>query len=222
VLLLPDPDAGESGIEAEVDLRCFAGEGNRSVCSEVISIRLRGAAAKAPASVVQPLLVSDLPVFLRWRGSPPFGATELEQLLGVVDRLIVDGREWAAPEADYRELPALFSRVAVSDIAWDRIESWRLALAAMWPGVADASRLRVLGPEADGLLLAYWLGSRLRRRIELESSPQEEIELVDVDGQPVRPDRPTSRSPSDLLSDQLEIFGRDPIYEETVESFSSR
>jgi glucose-6-phosphate dehydrogenase assembly protein OpcA len=221
ILLLPDRVADESEIEADVDLRCFAGGGpNRSVCSEVVTIRLKGSAASAPASVVQPLLVSDLPAFLRWRGPLPLAAPELEQLVDVVERLIVDSREWEDPESGYRELPTLFSRVAVSDIAWARIEPWRLALAHMWPGVAEANRLRVTGPAADGLLLSHWLGARLRRRIVLESGIEPEVELVEVDGQPVLPDRPTRKSPSELLSDQLEIFGRDPIYEETVASFS--
>ena len=54
----------------------------------------------------------------------------------------------------------------------------------------------------------------------LESGIEPEVELV-VDGQPVLPGPSDVRkSPSELLSDQLEIFGRDPIYEETVGSFS--
>ena len=75
ILLLPDPGSDRDELDAEVDLRCFVQGGpNRSVCSEVITIWLRGHTARAPASVVQPLLVSDLPVFLRWRGPLPFGA----------------------------------------------------------------------------------------------------------------------------------------------------
>lgn len=221
ILLLPDPGAPEDCIDADVDLRCFAGGQNRSVCSEVIAIRLRGKTASAPASVVQPLLVSDLPAFLRWRGRPPFGQRELEQLVPVVDRLIVDSSEWEQPAADYPELAALFPRVVVSDIAWARIEPWRRGLAALWPGVAEARRLRVVGPEADALLLSHWLGARLRRRIELERGSGGQIELVEVDGRPVRADGDEPKSASDLLSDQLEIYSRDPIYEETVASFGA-
>ena len=46
-----------------------------------------------PASVAQPLLLPDLPVFLRWRGLPPFGDGPFEELVGIVDRLIVDGTD---------------------------------------------------------------------------------------------------------------------------------
>ena len=52
-----------------------------AVASEVIWLRLRGDRAAAPASLVLPLAISDLPVFLRWRGEPPFGAPHWEQLV---------------------------------------------------------------------------------------------------------------------------------------------
>jgi glucose-6-phosphate dehydrogenase assembly protein OpcA len=220
ILLLPDPASDRDELNAEVDLRCFATQGpNRSVCSEVVTIWLRGRTASAPASVVQPLLVSDLPVFLRWRGPLFFGEPQLEQLLEVVDRLVVDSSEWPDPEADDRRLAALLDRVIVSDMAWARIEPWRRALAALWPDIAGARRLGVRGPRADGVLLAHWLGSRLGTRVELDCADAGELEEVAVDGTPVDADRPPAATPSALLSDQLEIFGRDRIYEETVRSF---
>ena len=64
----------------------------------------RGARASAPASVVQPLFLPDLPVFLRWRGVPSFGSDAFESLVGVVDRLIVDSTEWP-------ELPETYARL---------------------------------------------------------------------------------------------------------------
>ena len=223
ILLLPRPDDPRDELEGEVDLRCFVRGGEqREVCSEVISLRLCGERASAPASIVTPLLVSDLPVFLRWRGPLPFGAPELDQLVGVADRLVVDSREWPAAQADLARLPELFDRIAVSDISWARTEPWRAAVADLWPDVAEASALRVAGPENEALLLRAWLASRLGREIRLEHEPAGEIELVEVDGREARPHRLDAPTPSDLLSDQLEAFGRDRIYEEAVRSFSSQ
>jgi glucose-6-phosphate dehydrogenase assembly protein OpcA len=220
ILLFPRPDDPRDVIDANVDYRCFVRGGQeREVCSEVISLRLCGARAKAPASIVQPLLVSDLPVFLRWRGDLPFGSGELEQLAAVADRLVVDAREWAEPEQTFTRLPELCERVHVSDIAWARIRPWREAVAAMWPEVAEAGSVRVAAPKAEGLLLWRWLASRLGRELELDHEPAGEVELVEVDGRPAVA-RLEPKSPADLLSDQLEIFGRDQIYEETVRSFS--
>lgn len=216
VLLFPEPDAGRGELVAEVDLRCFVNRGvTRQVCSEVISIRLLGDRAEAPASVVEPLLLPDLPAFLRWRGPLGRKACDVE-LMGVVDRLVVDSSEWPSLEEEYMRLPGLFERTAVSDIAWARVRPWRTAIADLWPDVREASSLRVAGPEADALLLASWLGARLDRRVELRHEPAGEIELVEVDGDGVELGRQDNRTPSDLLSEQLDIFARDRIYEEAV------
>ena len=221
VLLFPRPHDPRDALDAEVDLRCFARGKGASICFEVIELHLCGGRAAAPASVVAPLLLADLPDFLRWRGPLPFGEPELEQLVDLADRLIVDSIEWPDPEDAFSLLPELFDRTAVSDIAWARGEAWREAIARLWPGVADATTLRVAGPTGDALLLVGWLGSRLGRELELLHEPAGEVELVEVDGRPVEPFRLEPKSPSDLLSDQLDVFSRDRIYEEAVRSFSS-
>lgn len=223
ILLFPRPDDERDVLEGEVDLRCFVRSGlEHEVCSEVITLRLCGRRAETPGSVVMPLLVSDLPVFLRWRGPLPFGGLELEQLIGVADRLVVDSREWPDARADLARLPEIFGKIAVSDISWARAERWRCGIADLWPAVADASTLRVAGPEPEALLLQSWLAARLGRDVELVLEPAGEIELVEVDGREARPPSVDPLSSSDLLSDQLEVFGRDRIYEEAVRRFSSQ
>ena len=221
ILLFPAPDEAENALEGEVDYRCFGRGGEQAVCTEVITIRLCGNRAAAPASVVMPLLISDLPVFLRWRGPLPFGAPELEQLADVVDRLVVDSREWTDVRGDLARFPDLFHRVAASDISWGRTLPWRAAIADLWPDVRDASALHVAGPEAEALLLQGWLSGRLGHEVRLEHEPAGEVELVEVDGREARIGRFEQKTSSDLLSDELEIFGRDRIYEEAVRSFSS-
>jgi hypothetical protein len=221
ILLFPRPDEPD-GLDGEVDFRCFVRGGEqREVCSEVITLRLDGKRASAPASIVTPLLVSDLPVFLRWRGPLPFGAAELDQLVGVADRLVLDSREWPDADRDFARLPELFDRIAVSDIVWARTERWRLAIADLWPAVAEASVVRVAGPKVEAGLLRAWLASRLGREVRLELEPAGEIELVEVNGLDCHPLRAEAESSSDLLSDQLELFSRDRVYEEAVRSFSS-
>ncbi|HXV58664.1 MAG TPA: glucose-6-phosphate dehydrogenase assembly protein OpcA [Gaiellaceae bacterium] len=222
ILVFPRPGDEPDVVQGEADVRCFVRGGEeREVCSEVIALRLCGRRAAAPASVVLPLLVSDLPVFLRWRGPLPFGAPELEELVGVADRLIVDSREWPDARAGLEALPRLFDGIAVSDIAWARTLRWRAGVAELWPGVREAEVLRVAGPEPEALLLAAWLGARLGRGVRLEREPAGEVELVAVDGREAAPARAAPGSPSDLLSDQLEVFGRDRIYEEAVRNVSS-
>ncbi len=209
LLLVPDPQ-GESGLDAQVSIRCFP-IGDRAICGEVIELRLRGDRMYAPASIVLPLLISDLPVFCRWRGLPPFRAVEFEQMADVVDRLIVDSGEWQ--ELSYDELAGVFGRTAVSDIAWARTEGWRLELTRYWPGIRE-QEIRIQGPRAEATLLRAWLNTRLDRAIRaIDEAPTLSVRLG---GEQLPSPRTPTPSPSDLLSAELDRFSRDPIYEESV------
>lgn len=216
ILLLPEPDEGD-GLDAEIALRCFSPTGlERTICSEVISLRLRGNRTRAPASIVTPLLLPDLPVFMRWRGLPPFGEEPFEQMVDLVDRLILDSTEWPDLPAPYARLAEVFERTAVSDIAWERTGRWRVQLASLWPRIASIERLSVSGTAAQAHLLAGWLRSRLGRTIELEHEPSDRLVRVEIDGEPAPFPPGDPPDPSDVLSEQLDQFGRDPVYEAAV------
>jgi glucose-6-phosphate dehydrogenase assembly protein OpcA len=215
IMLHPDPKAAADRLDAEVEHECF-GEGERLLCVEVIHVWLRGETARAPASVVVPLQLADLPAFLRWRGKPPFGRPEFEQLIGVSDRLIVDSSEWDAPARSFGRLADVFGRVAVSDLAWVRTMRWRIALAALWPEIRSVRSLRVAGPQAEALLLAGWLRSRLRRDIALRREDAPSLARVAVDGEAVTPARVPTLTRSELLSEQLDLYVRDSVYEAAV------
>ena len=216
ILLFPEPNRADR-VEVNVAMHWHAMPGvTREVCSEVIELRLGGKRVKVPGSIVQPLLISDLPTFCRWRGLPPWGEPELEQLVDVCDRLVVDSSEWRGLPGAYGELAKHFDRIAVSDIAWGRAVGWRGRLAAEWPGIKKVEKLSVTGPKADALLLAGWLRSRLRRQVQLTHRPAAELERVALDGETVPAPRGGPLSASDLLSAELEQFGRDPIYEAAV------
>jgi glucose-6-phosphate dehydrogenase assembly protein OpcA len=222
ILLFPEPSASD-GIDAKVSVLAFPQRGGRRhVAAEVIQLTLRGRRATAPASIVTQLLVTDLPVFLRWRGELPFGSLELEQMVGVCDRLVVDSREWKDTAGAYRELEPLFEQAAVSDIAWRRTRPWRRALAGLWPEIAEAHELRVTGPLAEALLLVGWLRSRLERACELVHEDVPTIESVAVDGTVVSAPGDETESSSDLLSAELDELSRDEIYEGAVRAASAR
>ena len=213
ILLLPQAD-DDDRIDANLSLHCFALPGeDRSVCTEVIELRLRGRRRLAPASIVTPLVIADLPVFLRWRGMLPHGDGAFEGLVDLVDRLIVDSTEWDDLPAAYEPLAGLFDRAAVSDIAWARTSRWRQQLASLWPGIAEIERIRVHGTEPQAHLLAGWLRSRLGRPVRLEHEPADTLLGVDVDGDPAPFPPGDPPSPSDVLSDELDTYDRDPVYE---------
>jgi len=218
ILLLPQPHADDNRIDARAEVeRWEVPDTDRGLVTEVVELTLRGSRAAAPASIVEPLLISDLPVFLRWRGEPPWGAQELDQLVGVTDRLIVNSIEWDDVPGPYARLTELFPRCAASDIAWARTSRWRSHLATLWPAIADVRTVRVHGTAAQAWLLCGWLRARLGRHdIALEHDPAEQLEGVALDGEavPLPPGDPPA--PSDVLSDELERFIPDPVYEAAV------
>jgi hypothetical protein len=218
ILLFPEPRADDNRIDCRAEVeRWKVPDTDRGLVTEVVELTLRGSRAQAPASIVEPLLIYDLPVFLRWRGEPPWGAPELEQLVDLTDRLIVDSTEWDDVPGSYGQLAELFPRCAVSDIAWARTSRWRSHLATLWPGIAHVRTVRVRGTAAQAWLLCGWLRSRLGRDdIELEHDEAEKLLGVELDGEavPLPPGDPPA--PSDVLSDELERFTRDPVYEAAV------
>jgi glucose-6-phosphate dehydrogenase assembly protein OpcA len=216
IVLVPDCDRGDE-LEAAVEVESFPSGQGRQVAVETIRLRLCGDRAAAPASVVEPLLLPDLPVFLRWRGVPPFGEGPFEQLVDVVDRLIVDSNEWPGLPGPYAQLAEIFGRVVVSDIAWARTSRWRPQLASLWPGIADVKTIEVEGTEAQADLLAGWLRSRLgRHEIELQHTPSDRLVGVKVDGEPAPFPPGDPPDPADLLSDELDRFARDRVYEDAA------
>jgi hypothetical protein len=198
LLLFPHPGADDR-LSARVSLECheLAGEA-RHLCNEVVELGLCGIRAEAPASIVEPLLLPNLPVFLRWRGRPPFRTAPFQQLVELTDRLIVDSGEWPDLPGAYAELEEFFQETAVSDIAWRRTLPWRAALAEIWPDIPD----RIAGPPAEACLIAGWLKSRAGVEVDVEWV--EELPFTD------------QKSASDLLSEELDVYGPDPVYEDAV------
>jgi glucose-6-phosphate dehydrogenase assembly protein OpcA len=211
--ILVFPRSGDDELSADAALQCFP-YGDKSVCAEVIRVRLGGRRAQHPASVVMPLLIADLPAFARWRGRPGFDEP-FDELVEIVDRLIVDSTEWGEDlESAYTRLGEYFDRTAISDIAWARTERWRRMLAHAWP--FECTRVRVRATRAQALLLCGWLRSRLGHDVELEHDPADVLTAVAVDGEPIDLPPGEAPEPSDLLSDELDRFTRDRIYEDAV------
>ena len=209
IALVPLPEE-ETAIDVTLDVRCFSA-GDSAVAIEVIWLRLGGERTVSPASLVLPLALSDLPLFLRWRGEPPFGGAQWEQLIDVADRLVVDSSEWNSLR--YPELAGVFEQIAVSDIEWARLYDWRVMLAGTWPWIRE-QEIRISGPRAEATLLRGWLASRLRRAIR-PIEPAGELG-VRLGGEELSPPSEPPRSPSELLSAELDRFARDRTYEEAV------
>ncbi|NTU81130.1 MAG: glucose-6-phosphate dehydrogenase assembly protein OpcA [Chloroflexales bacterium] len=204
VLAVMRPDEAEPRVEAFVQANCLlASQGQPQVCGEQITIDARGAAVAQVASLVLPLLVPDLPVALWLPGPAPFDDPLLARLRGVIDRLIVDSREFADPARDLAAMGAFEAAdtkgpgagprgPALSDLSWATLTPWRELTAQFFDTRPLLPHLRRIdqvaisyvppaGPRLNptaGLLLAGWLASCLGW------SPLEDA--VSVEGETVR------------------------------------
>jgi glucose-6-phosphate dehydrogenase assembly protein OpcA len=222
---------------ASLDADVHIGEGTPG---EVVVIRMRGAVAAHPASVIRPLLLPDSPVVIWWPGKAPqkHAADELAQL---AMRRLTDAA------ASGRPLMALKARAADyapgdTDLSWTRLTPWRALLAAaldQYPAkikavVVESERNN---PSAD--LLASWLYSRLRveatRKITegpgltavrmttasgdiAITRPDGLLASYAVPGQPERLVALKRRDFTDLISEELRRMDEDVVYERTVKS----
>src|SRR6266849_3285100 len=64
---------------------------------ELVKLHVHGAAATHLAALVDPLLLSGVPTYLWWLGTPPFGSTELRDGLQIADALVVDSARFTRP-----------------------------------------------------------------------------------------------------------------------------
>jgi hypothetical protein len=81
------------------------------------------------------LIIHDLPVTVWWPGEPPFLSRAAQDLLGVADRLVVDGSTWNGDGLErLREMAGLLdaTTLAVSDFALVRQSRWREAIASIF------------------------------------------------------------------------------------------
>ena len=130
-----DPD-GPAWLDARVEAHCvLPREDSPEICAEMVILTAGGEAGRHLAALVTPLVVHDLPVTLWWPNEPLFRSQATLDLLGAVDRLVVDGSSWTGDGLDrLRALAELAATtgIAVSDFALDRQSRWREAIASIF------------------------------------------------------------------------------------------
>jgi len=207
---------------------------------EVVVIRMHGAVAAHPASVIRPLLLPDSPVVIWWPGTVPNNRAG-DELAQLAMRRMTDAA--ASP----RPLAALKARArdytpGDSDLSWTRLTPWRALLAAALDQYPAKIKSVVIesergNPSAD--LLAAWLHSRLKVEVTRKTSngpgltavrmstaagdiaitrPDGRLASYAVPGQPERLVALKRRDFTELISEELRRMDADEIYEQTVKS----
>ena len=173
IIIVAHPD-GDEQMEADVSLQCSAVD-DAQVCAEQVRLTVGGEAAYHLASVVTPLLVPDIPVYLWLIGSPPLHQAFGQDAVAICERLIIDSGEYVDHAGTLRtladELDAVGDAISLCDVAWERTRMWRQILAQsfdgeeMRPFVHGITRVDVECSgdrvSAQTWLVAGWLAGRL-------------------------------------------------------------
>ncbi|MHB1444048.1 MAG: glucose-6-phosphate dehydrogenase assembly protein OpcA [Acidimicrobiales bacterium] len=156
-----DDDRMAGGLE----LYCSQVE-DRYLWWDVVRLEIGGPVAGHAESLVEPLLLHDLPVALWLAG----GTSRVDSpgLLDLAAQLIVSGERAASisAHATAEDLAGLVRGKPLSDLAWVATEPARQALARLFDAperrelLAAADGLRVEGPPWSSRLLAGWFCER--------------------------------------------------------------
>jgi glucose-6-phosphate dehydrogenase assembly protein OpcA len=189
IIVIANPH-GKEQIEADLSLQCSATDSGQ-VCAEQVRLHVGGEVAYHLSSVVTPLLVPDIPVYLWLIGSPPLRQAFGQDAVAISERVIIDSGEYHDPrtlQTLSNELDRVGDAIALSDVAWERIRMWRELIAQSFDGegvrdfVHGITRvdLECSGDHisAQAWLIVGWLGSRLDW-----SRSAQEPQVVAVSGQ---------------------------------------
>jgi glucose-6-phosphate dehydrogenase assembly protein OpcA len=187
VVMLADRQGADSDIEMFVSASCpNESRKNAELSCEEITLVAHGQFTSELPSAGVPLLVPDLPVFLWWHDLQRLEDDTFLPLSYAADRLVIDSVDLTAMNLQLDSVEQLFSRqgteaIAVSDINWARLTSWRALLANFYDvheyraALAGLERVRIEygapagntnGIATQALLIAGWLASRLDWHIE--------------------------------------------------------
>ncbi|HEX2040432.1 MAG TPA: glucose-6-phosphate dehydrogenase assembly protein OpcA [Acidimicrobiales bacterium] len=156
-----------------VTLRCLDGppridadvvlEGHEDVWWEEVQLRVSGPATAHLDSLIEPLVLPDLPTALWFAGRLPEWD---DPLLRTADVVLVDSKE-APQDSAFALIEQLVRHHRVVDLSWVRLRPWRQLLAGLFEGavyrpyVERISSVSVAGKPGPRRLLAGWLVSRL-------------------------------------------------------------
>jgi glucose-6-phosphate dehydrogenase assembly protein OpcA len=233
ILLVVTAAGRNAGLDAEVHI----GEGTPG---EVVVIRMRGAVASHPASVIRPLLLPDSPVVIWWPGKAPNNQAA-DELARLSMRRLTDAA------ASHRPLATLKARArdyspGDTDLSWTRLTPWRALLAAaldQYPAKIKSVLIEADNGNPSADLLAAWLQSRLNVDVTRKISegpgltavrmataagdiaitrPDGLLAYYAVPGQPERLVALKRRDYTELITEELRRMDADDVYERTVKS----
>ncbi len=174
VSLFPAHGDPEQDVSAQVSAYCPVQQKKRSnlVCCEYITLNGSVTALNSITSLIQSLLISELPKFLWWKSDPDYEEDLFKKLAPNCNSIVFDSSGFADPIAGIKSMAHLVQQgLNIADLNWKRLGSWQeLTAEAFDPPSRRAALLEVdritldyeAGNPSQALLFMGWLGSRLQ------------------------------------------------------------
>lgn len=160
-------EEGRTTLDARATISYEEEHADVSVMLEQIEIDIGPGHLERLDSVIDPVIVSDLPTVL-W--APHGHDRAIDTMLGILDVLLIDSDDTDETSVGLSRAEELLKSVYVVDLAWLRTTPWRERLAASFDlrdRIEALQRLASIGVRhrpssaATALLLAGWLAARL-------------------------------------------------------------
>jgi glucose-6-phosphate dehydrogenase assembly protein OpcA len=161
-------------LRAQVSAHCSFSSSDQASCYELIEIETGQENLRAIPSILTQLEISDLPTFIWWIGPVDLSSPEFSRISGAAQRVIIDSARFNHPLESMSHYAEYMARnhgnLAGTDLTWTRLLTWRELLAQSFDNPEAQAMLSSLqrvdmtydpGYEADALLTAGWLASRL-------------------------------------------------------------
>ena len=181
IVVRDQPHARAGRIDASVMAHPVDTQLNAPVPCELVVLRVQGAAGAHLAGLVDPLLVSGVPTYLWWLGTPAFGRGELMDALKIADALVLDSARFERPYQSFLALAELalhsHRKLGLADFQWQRLTPWREGVAQFFSPQGRLGMLKGIGEvgidfsgEGRGnrvaaAMLVGWLASSLEWKL---------------------------------------------------------
>jgi glucose-6-phosphate dehydrogenase assembly protein OpcA len=182
VLIHPGGGTGAGTLDAEITTEAHQLLGGFPVQRSQVLLHVRGEAAEHLASLVEPLLVPDVPTYLWWSGKEQLDSRAVRDVMEFADVLVVDSALFKRPARGLLDLAALprgdgAGVAGIQDLGWSRLRPWRDAIAQAFapaerrPLLAGLREIEVTAAGGGGAeligaaLLAGWVVGALGWRL---------------------------------------------------------
>jgi glucose-6-phosphate dehydrogenase assembly protein OpcA len=174
--ILVSADHGSDVKEATAAIKCTTVH-QKPVCYEEVALHLSDAAIQLLPSVVEPLTIPDLPIYLWFPGDPPLADPQVDRMLPLTDRVVTDSHRFTDTAQRFRQLHHWMEHfrgeVVFTEMTWTRLGTWREAIGKLFDvpenrelltsvhevTITSVSGTREISDRA--LLMAGWLASKL-------------------------------------------------------------